>query len=133
MNKQDIEAATTWFNEVMGLIRQCMLEKTKDSDLSNEDLSAIKTILAALQLSLDAVEPVDVGFNWSVGFPDENCMCLVELEDGENIVTYYRHTPRTDTWGDKSKTGWTCLTGSHTRVKKWVKTNLLRTTLEKED
>ena len=59
MNKQDIEAATTWFNEVMGLIRQCMLEKTKDSDLSNEDLSAIKTILAALQLSLDAVEPVD--------------------------------------------------------------------------
>lgn len=66
-----------------------------------------------------------VSFNWSIGFPDENCMCLVELEDGEYCVTYYTHTPRYDTWGDKSRTGWTCLTGSRAKVKRWVKTAAL--------
>jgi len=69
-------------------------------------------------------ELVDAGvlIDWQIGFPDENCMCLVELDDGENIVTPYTHTAGRDTWGDKRKTGWSCLTGSHTRVKKWVKT-----------
>jgi len=58
---------------------------------------------------------------WQRGFPTETGMYLVELADGEHIVTPYTAQPRyieaDEEW---SRTGWTCLTHSKATVVAWA-------------
>lgn len=60
---------------------------------------------------------------WHRGFPPKSGMYLVQLEDGEHVVTPYTVVgdEGVDTWGDKRGSGWTCLTGSRATVKAWAK------------
>lgn len=59
---------------------------------------------------------------WQRGFPPKSGMYLVQLEDGEHCVTPYTVVgdEGVDTWGDKRRSGWTCLTGSRATVKAWA-------------
>lgn len=61
--------------------------------------------------------------SWHRGFPPKSGMYLVELEDGEHCVTPYTvpGDEGVDTWGDKRRSGWTCLTGSRATVKAWAR------------
>lgn len=58
---------------------------------------------------------------WRVGTPAVSGMYIVELEDGEHIVTPYAKpgTEGVDTWGDKRGTGWHCIPG--VKVRAWAK------------
>lgn len=60
---------------------------------------------------------------WQRGFPPKSGMYLVQLEDGEHCVTPYTVVgdEGVDTWGDKRRSGWSCLTGSHATVKAWAR------------
>lgn len=60
---------------------------------------------------------------WHRGFPPKSGMYLVELEDGEHVVTPYTVPGQEgeDTWCDKRHAGWSCLTGSRATVKRWAK------------
>lgn len=60
--------------------------------------------------------------NWYRGFPPKSGMYLVELEDGEHVVTPYRAEPRfVEADGDwDNKTGWVCLTHSRATVQAWA-------------
>ncbi len=115
-NKQALDRLESRINQ---FTRDLKLKDEKGLIKQNSDW------IAMLRAALQPKPSVDVEFNWSKGFPQENGTYLVELEDGEHLVTYYTHEPRHDTWGDKSRTGWTCLTGSRAKVKRWVKTNHL--------
>jgi hypothetical protein len=70
------------------------------------------------QIVCDTVE-----ITWFRGWPSQSGMYLVELEDGEHIVTPYRAEPRyvesEQDWDNK--TGWTCLTHSRATVIAWAK------------
>lgn len=59
---------------------------------------------------------------WYKGFPPRSGMFLVELHDGEHVVTPYQAEPRwVEADGDyDGKTGWICLTHSHARVVAWA-------------
>ena len=59
---------------------------------------------------------------WYRGFPPKSGMYLVELEDGEHVVTPYQAEPRfVEADGDwDNKTGWTCLTHSRATVQAWA-------------
>jgi len=59
--------------------------------------------------------------SWHLGSPGVSGMYLVELEDGEHIVTAYSKPggEGVDTWGDKRGTGWVCLPG--VTVRAWAK------------
>jgi hypothetical protein len=58
---------------------------------------------------------------WRRGFPQRTGFYLVKLADGERQWTKYTvpGDGGDDTWGDPHRGGWTCLTGSHTRVVAW--------------
>lgn len=60
---------------------------------------------------------------WNRGFPPRSGCYLVDLGNGEHVVTHYNvpGDEGVDTWGDKRGTGWHCLTGSHASVKAWAK------------
>ena len=59
---------------------------------------------------------------WHRGFPPKSGMYLVDLGDREFCVTPYTvpGDEGVDTWGDKRGAGWTCLAGSHARVRAWA-------------
>lgn len=63
-----------------------------------------------------------VALTWRRGFPPKTGMYLVELHDGEHIVTPYQAEPRyvkaDQDWDNK--TGWICLTGSRAKVEAWA-------------
>lgn len=63
-----------------------------------------------------------VALTWCRGFPARSGMYLVELKDGEHIVTPYTVPGQEveDTWGDKRGVGWFCLTHSHATVIAWA-------------
>ncbi len=60
--------------------------------------------------------------HWCRGFPKISGMYLVELLDGEHCVTPYTVPGQEgeDTWGDKRRAGWSCLTDSHSTVVAWA-------------
>jgi hypothetical protein len=61
-----------------------------------------------------------VQITWQRGFPPKSGMYLVELEDGEHIVTPYTAEGR---WHDGEydpRTGWLCLTHSRATVQAWA-------------
>ncbi len=64
-----------------------------------------------------------VEIEWFRGFPAENGHYLVELQDGEHVVTPYTVPGQEgqDTWGDQRRSGWSCLTHAHTRVVAWAR------------
>lgn len=59
---------------------------------------------------------------WYRGFPPKTGMYLVELGDGEHVVTPYRSERRwveaDEDWDNK--TGWICLTESRSTVLAWA-------------
>lgn len=62
-----------------------------------------------------------VVIEWCRGFPPKSGMYLVELEDGEHVVTPYQAEPRwVEADGHWSKTGWICLTHSRATVRAWA-------------
>lgn len=69
-----------------------------------------------------------VDFEWNTGFPAKGGMHLVELADGEMVVTPWNtgEGKNTDSWGDERPKGWSCLTHSRSTVKRWVHINDLR-------
>lgn len=69
------------------------------------------------------IEICTVPVTWFRGFPPDSGMYLVELEDGEHVVTPYQAEPRwVEADGDyDGKTGWTCLTHSRATVQAWAK------------
>lgn len=72
---------------------------------------------AATQITYDTVP-----LTWRRGFPTKSGMYLVELEDGEHVVTPYRAEARwVEADGDwDNKTGWVCLTHSRATVQAWA-------------
>jgi len=71
-----------------------------------------------------------VPLTWRRGFPPASGMYLVELHDGEHIVTPYQHERRyVEADGDwDNKTGWVCLTHSHATVVAWAEIPKFRRT-----
>lgn len=63
-----------------------------------------------------------VPLTWQRGFPPKTGMYLVELHDGEHVVTPYQAERRfVEADGDwDNKTGWVCLTHSHATVVAWA-------------
>lgn len=63
-----------------------------------------------------------VPLTWHRGFPARSGMYLVELHDGEHVVTPYQAEPRwVEADGDwDNKTGWVCLTHSRATVIAWA-------------
>lgn len=68
---------------------------------------------------------MSVTFTWHRGFPPASGLYLVELSDGEMIVTHWNDGSRRDD-GEPIKPGWDCLTWAHITVKKWTSVNNLR-------
>jgi hypothetical protein len=68
---------------------------------------------------------MSVTFNWLTGFPVNSGMYLVELEDGEIIVTHWHDGSRTGS-GNIKQAGWDCLTHARATVKKWAYVDDLR-------
>jgi hypothetical protein len=68
-----------------------------------------------------------IEFEWQRGFPTEGGMYLVELSDGEMVVTPWNDGAgkNRDAWGDERQTGWCCLTHSHSTVNRLVKKSTL--------
>lgn len=74
---------------------------------------------------------------WQRGFPTEGGMYLVELADGEMVVTPWNDGTgkNRDSWGDERRAGWGCLTDSRSTVQRWIKASTLAAlpTNESED
>lgn len=63
-----------------------------------------------------------VPLTWHRGFPEQTGMYLVELVDGQHVVTPYQAERRwVEADGDwDNKTGWICLTESRATVQAWA-------------
>lgn len=74
----------------------------------------------------------DEAVGWQTGFPTEGGGYLVDLGLGEFCVTYWNDGTgkNRDSWGDERRTGWGCLSGSHSQVRRWVKLDQLVRLLE---
>ena len=64
---------------------------------------------------------------WHRGFSAEGGMYLVELADGEMLVTPWNDGTgkNRDSWGGGGRTGWCCLTDSRSTVKRWIDASAL--------
>lgn len=71
---------------------------------------------------MDTITCDTVPLTWHRGFPERSGMYLVELKDGEHVVTPYTVPGEEDedTCGDKRRPGWSCLTHSRSTVYAWA-------------
>jgi hypothetical protein len=82
----------------------------------------VKDFNQTVARAIREVERNTFTLTWSRGFPEKSGMYLVELAEGEHVVTPYRAEPRyvgaDQEWDNR--TGWVCLTNSRATVVAWT-------------